>query len=248
VTDSEDEIEIDVVDDRDSAGFGSARPHADEDATTATDERSLGDELGSLRIHTTPEGYVEGRVTGIESVDASTARLTVALPHGQTVEFTLEKPIPWSREFLLARIVEDVGYDAASVEYLVGETVYVERTDAGPTADEDGTRWASTLAATGNALLSTVGGRYRIEADAEPEWRLVDPPERPSDDDAEPSSTVGVGLVVLGVLVAALGAAVGATGGVALTGGVLAAALVGLLLAFVGLSALPGGRDVGDGS
>ncbi len=73
---------------------------------------------------TTPEGYVEGRITDITTIDATTVRLTTVLPHGETVSFDLDKPIPWSNDFLLTRLVEEIGYDAASIDHIVGEPIY----------------------------------------------------------------------------------------------------------------------------
>jgi len=282
VTDPEDEIEIEVVDDRASAGSESDGRAADrrrsteddrgevreteddrdgaseteddrtgvrgteddrpENAAGASiaDDRSLGDELGSLRIHTTPEGYVEGRVTALESVDASTVRLEVSLPHGGTAEFTLEKPIPWSREFLLARIVEDVGYDAASVEYLVGETVLLERTDVGEPAE--GGRLAAVVGAAGDSLVASLsGGRYRLADRRNPQWRLVDPLERPTDDGGLPVESIATLLVLLGAVVAVVGALLGATGTLALSAPVVGYTLPGIALVLVGLSVLRNG-------
>ena len=230
--DREIEIEIEADDDRTS----------DHAATTdGSPAPGLGDELGRIDLLTTPEGYVEGRVTDLTSIDATTVRLEVTLPHEETVSFTLEKPIPWSREFLLARIVEDVGYDAASIDHLLGEPIYLVRTDAGPAADEEPADWWSTLArATGDAALAALSDRFRLEDRQEPEWRLVDPLERPdrTDDDERDLETAAVGLVLLGVLAAAAGAIVGATGGLTLTPAAVGYALPGLLLALLGLYAL----------
>ena len=239
-TDAEREIEIEVEpgDERasdDAAADGSADGHA------GSPERSLGDELGRIDLLTTPEGYVEGRVTDLTSLDSTTVRLEVTLPHEETVSFTLEKPIPWSREFLLARIVEDVGYDAASIDHLLGESIYLVRTDAGPTADEEPADWWTTLVrATGEVALATLSDRFRLEDRHGPEWRLVDPLERPdrSDDEEGSLKAAAIGLVLLGVLVAAAGAIVGATGGLVVTPAAVGYALPGLLLALLGLYAL----------
>ncbi|EMA36329.1 hypothetical protein [Halobiforma nitratireducens] len=168
-------------------------------------ETDLADELGRIDVMTTPDGYVEGRITDLETVDETTVEVVIALPHGETVSFPLEKPIPWSREFLLARIVEDVGYDAASIDHVVGEPVYLQRTDLeDDTADTDDW-WVASLEDAGDALLSSLsGGRYRLEHDTAPEWRLVDPLERPdpTTDDSQTLSTdfLGGGLVLLGTL------------------------------------------------
>lgn len=214
--------------------------------TAYRSESDLADELGRIDVMTTPEGYVEGRIIDVATVDATTVRLAVSLPHGESVSFTLDKPIPWSDEFLLARLIEDVGYDAASIDHVVGEPVYLQRTDLEP-EDDDWWAWSSapTRADGWNALVSSLsGGRYRLERDVEPEWRLVDPLERPdtrADADESIDDLVGVGLVLLGTVLAALGAVVGATGGVVLSGAVVGYALVGLLVVLFGLAVL--GRD-----
>ena len=243
-SDDDGEVEIEVtrgsVDDR-RVSAGDQRGGDRRDREPPNDaSRDLADELGRIDVMTTPEGYVEGRVTDVGAVDETTVRLTVALPHGETTAFTLEKPIPWSREFLLARIVEDVGYDAASIDHVVGDAVYVQRTDR---ETDDDAWWDSSVQAASDALLSSLsGGRYRLERDTSPEWRLVDPLERP-DATSEVSEEmtadlVGAGLVLVGTVVAAAGAVVGATGGLVLSAAVVGYALVGLLLVLFGLGIL----------
>ena len=108
------------------------RTHAGNDA------EQLADELGRTRLRTTDDGYVEACVTALERVSAETVRLVVSLPTGESVAFRLEKPVPWSEEFLLARLVRDAGYDAATIDHLVGERVYLARGDP---IEEDGV-WA----------------------------------------------------------------------------------------------------------
>ena len=243
-SDSDGEAEIEVtrgrVQDRDgSPGDRQVGDRRDWETPTDVAGRDLADELGRIDVMTTPEGYVEGRVIDVGAVDATTVRLTVALPHGETASFTLEKPIPWSREFLLARIVEDVGYDAASVDHVVGEAVYVKRTDR----ESDDAWWDSSVQAASDALLSSLsGGRYRLERDGSPEWRLVDPLERPEATtgtaDEVSADLVGAGLVLVGTVVAAAGAVIGATGGLVLSAAVVGYALVGLLLVLFGLGVL----------
>ncbi|WP_114578136.1 hypothetical protein [Saliphagus sp. LR7] len=230
--DRSDELEIEIEraerSDRDARGSDREPP-----------ERRLEDELGRIDLSTTPEGYVEGRVAAIESLDSRTVRLEVALPHGPRVGFDLEKPIPWSEEFLLARIVDDVGYDAASVGHLRGETVYLARTDAG---DEGGSRWRAwlpedSLAALPPAVRDPID---RLLAAGSPRWRLVDPAERPSPTDGTDgvSAATATGAVVVGAVLAALGAAVGAAGGLAVPTAAVAAALPGLVLVVAGLAVL----------
>ncbi|WP_255192296.1 hypothetical protein [Natronobeatus ordinarius] len=240
-TDAEREIEIEVEPGDERASDDDTPTDRSADGRAGSSDRSLGDELGRIDLLTTPEGYVEGRVTDLTSLDATTVRLEVTLPHEETVSFTLEKPIPWSREFLLARIVEDVGYDAASIDHLLGESIYLVRTDAGPTADEEPADWWTTLVrATGEVALATLSDRFRLEDRHGPEWRLVDPLERPdrTDDDEGSLETAAIGLVLLGVLVAVAGAIVGATGGLVLSPAAVGYALPGFLLALLGLYAL----------
>lgn len=236
------EVEIDVEAEHGATGTDDrGRSTAD-----AGEKRRLEDELGSIDVRTTPEGYVEGRVTDLWSADETTVGLEVTLPHGGTETFSLEKPIPWSPTFLLARIVEDVGYDAASIDHLVGETVYVARTDAGPTAEEVREDWwTSTLETTGNAVLSTLGGQYRLEAEGCPEWRLVDPLERAPDDEGRLSTAsvtaISRLLVVAGTIIASAGALVGATGTLAVSSTVAGATLPGIALVALGLHLLDRG-------
>ncbi|ELY92592.1 hypothetical protein C483_07584 [Natrialba hulunbeirensis JCM 10989] len=212
-------------------------------------EGPLADELGRIDVMTTPEGYVEGRIADVIALDETTVELTVSLPHGEVIAFELEKPIPWSEDFLFARLIEDVGYDAASIDHAIGEPVYLARTDL-PAADtEAGTStatttddwWTSTVHAASDAVLSSLSrGRYRLERADEPEWRLVDPLERPdaapeTEDDGVTTELVGTGLILFGTLVAAAGAVFGATGTLVVSSAVLAYALLGVLLVLAGI-------------
>ncbi|MCU4751882.1 hypothetical protein OB919_07785 [Halobacteria archaeon AArc-curdl1] len=199
---------------------------------------AVGDELGRLDLRTTPDGYVEATVTDLRSVDETTVALEVTLPHGTTTEFRLEKPIPWSREFLLARIVEDVGYEAASIEYIVGESVYVERIDRLEATEEDSWGWAEwrdgIVRTSGDALLTALGGRFRLEERQTPEWRLVDPLER---EPATGEDTEGGRLAALIVVFGALSAVVGglvAAGVTTIAPTLVAAVLPGLVLVVLG--------------
>lgn len=228
------EIEIERAEESDrDAGCG---PEPDEESP----ERRLEDELGRIDLSTTPEGYVEGRVTAVESVDSRTVRLEVALPHGPRVAFDVEKPIPWSEEFLLARIVEDVGYDAASVGHLRGETVYLTRTDTG----EEPGGWRVWLGIEDSIEALPPAVREPIDRllapERSPQWRLVDPAERPSPTEDEPavSQTTAAGAILAGALLAVAGAAVVAAGGVAIPTAAILAAVPGLLLVVVGLAVL----------
>ncbi|ELY87226.1 hypothetical protein [Natrialba taiwanensis] len=246
------EVEIEVArdetdrraDDHDARQFDGERV-APEEPTTETD---LADELGRIDVMTTPEGYVEGRITDVTAIDATTVALTVSLPHGETRSFTLEKPIPWSEEFLLARLVADIGYDAASIDHIIGEPVYLVRTDVRPETppNETGTEpdwWATSLQAASDAILSSLsGGRYRIETTTEPEWQLVDPLDRPDASPTESTDTtadlVGTGLILAGTITAAAGAVVGATGELVVSSSVLASLILGLMVVLTGLVVL----------
>lgn len=199
---------------------------------------ALGDELGRLDLRTTPEGYVEATVTHLRSLDETTVALEVTLPHGTTTEFRLEKPIPWSREFLLTRIVEDVGYEAASVEYIVGESVYVERIDRLEATEEASWGWTEwrdgVIRTSGDVLLTALGGRFRLEERQTPEWRLVDPLEH---EPATNENTEGRWLAALIVVFGALSAVVGglvAASATTIAPTVIAAVLPGLILVALG--------------
>lgn len=200
-------------------------------------ESNLADELGRIDIMTTPEGYIEGRITDITAIDKTTVQLIATLPHGERVSFTLDKPIPWSEEFLLARLVEDVGYDAASIDHIVGEPVYLKRLSD----DHDTGWWESSVHTVGDAVVSTIsGGRYRLDHEGAPRWRLVDPLERPEPttndpDRARTTTAVGSLLIFFGTLIATIGAVVAATGGLVVSSGVITAALLGLVVVTIGL-------------
>ncbi|WP_290811760.1 hypothetical protein [Halovivax sp.] len=232
MSERDEEVEFEIESDTESRS-GNSR-------TRGRSEGTLADELGRIDVMTTPDGYVEGRITDLYEVDDRTVRLVATLPHGRSVPFDLEKPIPWSREFLLARIVADVGYDAASIEHAVGEPVYLARADDAEPGDWSW--WSASARDVGTAVLSRVGERFALDVDRAPEWRLVDPAERVdrSDRDAgvslERSSAVAVAL--FGSLTAVLGAAYGATGDLALSAATLAYAAPGLALVAIALVVL----------
>ncbi|WP_254861684.1 hypothetical protein [Halovivax gelatinilyticus] len=243
-----DDIEIEI-DDRERASSGrdgsvdheavnSDREGNDGDPTRATD--ALADELGRIDVMTTPEGYVEGRITDLAEIDEHTVRLDVALPHGRPVTFELDKPIPWSRAFLLCRIVEDVGYDAASIDHVVGEPVYVERADLDDTSEF--TWWSASAGDVGRSLFARMGSRLDLSVRPTPEWELVDPRVRVDEFDGRtdvvPIRPAAYAAVVVGCLLAIAGALVGATGGLAISAGVLAYVLPGLGLLLAGLALL----------
>lgn len=172
---SESEIEIDV--EEEAASRATTPADADPDRDDArTDAERLADELGRTELRTTDEGYVEARVVDLEAVDETTVRLRVRLPTGEELSFALRKPVPWSEEFLLARLVRWVGYDAATVDHLIGERVLLERSTPESDAPADavwseGTRRPSAVQETLSAFGFSVG-----TGDA-PDWRLVDPRE-----------------------------------------------------------------------
>ncbi|WP_255170678.1 hypothetical protein [Natrononativus amylolyticus] len=239
MTDRDDgEIEIEI--EREGSTDERTEPAVGDDDSVDDSADRLADELGRVHLRTTPEGYVEGRVTDLESTDATTVWLAVELPHGERVTFDLEKPIPWSQEFLLARIVEDVGYDASSIDHLVGESVYLVRTDVGEDADDATDWWTLSVRTAGNAMLASLSDHLRLEDERGPEWRLVDPLERPAPPEDGLSddllATAALGLALLGPVVAAAGAAVGLTGGVVVSSAVVGAMLAGLALTLLGVA------------
>ncbi|WP_247730865.1 hypothetical protein [Halovivax limisalsi] len=212
-------------------------------ADTATPHRrdsALADELGRVDVMTTPEGHVEATVTDVVDVDGRTVRLAVRLPHGRETTFDLEKPIPWSDEYLLARIVAAAGYDAASIDHVVGESVYLERvSDDDP---ESISWWSASAAELGRAAAARLAERYDLRVSTTGEWRLVDPRERADATADAPRSgrwrPVAVAAAFLGGLVAVLGAVVAATGSLAVPTTALGAALPGLVLLVIALTVL----------
>jgi len=119
--------------------------------------------------------------------------------------------------------------------------LHLARADLDAAADRD---WrSSSLQTATNALVSSLsGGRYRLEPDREPDWRLVDPLERPAETETDASDAArdlpGIGLILIGTIVAVIGAVVGATGEFVVSGAVLGGASIGLLLVLFGLVAL----------
>jgi len=144
------------------------------DAAPESDAEQLADELGRTSLRTTDDGYVKAHVTDLQERGDDTIELTVRLPTGEAVAFVLEKPIPWSEEYLFARIVDDTGYDAASVDHLLGETVLLDRDDDAlehPVTNTGRDRQLPWLARTLLDFATT-------EPESASQWRLVDPRER----------------------------------------------------------------------
>lgn len=130
---------------------------------------ALADELAEISLRTTDDGLVDCRIVGVDPHGDDEIALTVALPTREPVTFTLEKPLPWSREFLFARIVEDCGYGPGDIDRLEGERIYLERTGTRPSA-----------ASNPRPRARRAHRGYGRPRDDEPGqrsngWRLVDP-------------------------------------------------------------------------
>ncbi|MFC6720929.1 hypothetical protein ACFQGT_00075 [Natrialbaceae archaeon GCM10025810] len=121
---SEEEIDVEPSSESDLREYIREEVIDFDNMETATD---LSDELQEIALRTTDEGYVEARITDVKPLSSGRLTLTVELPTRETVTFCLEKPVPWSDEFLFARIVEDCGYGPGDVHRLEGERVYLER-------------------------------------------------------------------------------------------------------------------------
>ncbi|AEH39506.1 hypothetical protein [Halopiger xanaduensis] len=153
MTDSEKEIDVQPIDEEtlgdrveharrmleehgeDALSFDELQEHITKDENPETAE-DLADELQEIALRTTDDGRVECKVTNVEPGAVSDRiKLTVALPTRDTVSFQLEKPVPWSEDFLFARIVEDCGYSAGDIHRLEDETVYLERVGTTPKAE-----------------------------------------------------------------------------------------------------------------
>ncbi|RQG89078.1 hypothetical protein EA462_11920 [Natrarchaeobius halalkaliphilus] len=263
--DRNDEIEIEIergsADESDRRFDVTDRPGNATNTSVSGDSRNrpdgfdptqhLEDELGRIDIRTTAEGYVEGRVTGLESVDETTVRLEVELPHGERIRFSLEKPIPWSEEFLLARIVEDVGYDAPSISHLVGEPIYLTRVDDSVAAgddENDGRWWAPSTRSLGDVVLSSLGSRFRLVERTSSQWRLVDPLERRSTEDDRSGTTVDATtvaswlLVLTAPVIAGFGVGASTPGELAGSSAAVGYVLGGFVLALIGLAMLTAGE------
>lgn len=182
----EDEADEDATADHEPAGPSEAEWSLDQvsaadrrsgsDADHQSDAERLAEELGRTDLRTTEDGFVEARVLDLAAVDEDTVRLVVELPTGQELSFALEKPVPWSEEYALARLVEWIGYDAASIDHVVGERVLVDRTqrDAEAAVDAiwaEGAHEPSTIETAMKAFGLDVGPERSAE------WRLVDPRE-----------------------------------------------------------------------
>lgn len=237
-----DDIEIEI-DDGPPASDATAPRRDDRTGNGVSASRrdsQLADELGRVDVMTTPEGHVEATISDVVDVDERTVRLAVRLPHGPETTFDLEKPIPWSDEYLLARIVADVGYDAASIDHVVGESVYLERTDGDE--PESVSWWSASATELGRAAAARLAERYDLRVSNAGEWRLVDPRERSAATTTDPRSnwrrSIAVAVAFLGGLFAVLGAVVVAAGGVAVPMSVLAAALPGLAVLAAALAVL----------
>jgi hypothetical protein len=204
----------------------------DDESTWSSDAERLADELGRTSLRTTEDGYVEARVTALEERRDDTIELTVRLPTDQEVSFVLEKPIPWSEKYLFARIVDDAGYDAASVDHLVGETVLLDRI----TDDANATPLPDVNSPTQSRGLLRPLFEMALDTDATQEWRLVDPDERtePQADDGRSAS----GRLLLATIAITLSLAGIVLGSIYAVAALNLSALIVSLLAFASISLL----------
>lgn len=135
--------------------------------------QALADELQEIALRTTDDGHIECKIAGVEPDRNDRIKLSVELPTQDIVTFRLEKPVPWSEEYLFARIVDSCGYGAGDIGRLEGERIYLERADD-PDIDEFTPRahYRSARHATPIPAGEELGQRSNG-------WKLVDPaPEK----------------------------------------------------------------------
>ena len=115
------------MEDRDESETAASREGVREEHP-ASDAAALADDLGRVDLETIDDRRLRARVESIVDHDESTVRIWYELPHGVRVSEDFEKPIPWSDRFAFARLVDDLGYSASSVDCIEGESVTLERT------------------------------------------------------------------------------------------------------------------------
>jgi hypothetical protein len=231
-----------LADEATSTNTDDTRQTGSETTPPESDAERIADELGRTDLRTTEEGYVEAEVTNLQERDDDTIELTVQLPSGEEPTFALEKPLPWSDSFLFARIVEDAGYDAASIEHIVGETVYLERVDH----PESGPSLSGERQPVPVQILDTLFGLSAgAQSGPSREWRLVDPDEHSVETTEGRSATERLVLATLATAVSFVGIVLGSlfavtalelSGFVVLLGAVVLTLLLGL--GYVGYTAL----------
>ena len=177
MSDSEDDLFMEVKAAREALENSNSSTLGEEGEEEATDgpksTSELADELAEISLRTNDEGQVECRIVDVKPYRNDNLALTVALPTRETVTFTLKKPVPWSSDFLFARLVEDFGYGAGDIDRLEDERVYLERAEE-PNVEMFSPRDHFRSARRGKVIPPGEESGQRSNG-----WKLVDPaPEK----------------------------------------------------------------------
>lgn len=87
------------------------------------------DEFAAIAAATVDDETIEAEIFDVEELDDGRIRLTALLPDGSKPSGVFKRPIPWSMEFPIARLVNQRGYTPSSYAELVGDPIRLRATN-----------------------------------------------------------------------------------------------------------------------
>lgn len=95
------------------------------------------DEFAAIADATVDDRTVKAEIWELTETEGGKIKMTARLPDGSKPSRKFQKPIPWSDEFALARLVEDRGYNPSSYTALEGDEILLRsKSDPGETPSE----------------------------------------------------------------------------------------------------------------
>ena len=140
-------------------------------STTEESSSGLSDRLFKVDMHTLGDGRVRGQIDAVDRDGGEIQVTTTVLTNGQQIDHTFDEPTTWDDEHAFVRLVEGLGYNAASADHIVGDEVPLRETGNGWSIDLDAlirvehTTEAFSVSSWGKAtLLFTVAFWFFIPA------------------------------------------------------------------------------------
>lgn len=104
----------------------------------AAEGTDLSDELAAIHAASVDDETIEGEIWDVDTTEDGRIRITARLPDGSKPSRTFAKPVPWSEDFAIVRLVESYGYAPSAYESMEGDAIKLHSTaSAGETPDED---------------------------------------------------------------------------------------------------------------
>lgn len=107
----------------------STESSCDGETTVGTGASVLSDEMTQLKSRTVEDDWLEAHIVGVESLDSETIGLTVEHPINGDEElmWRFDKPTVWNNQSTFVQLIEQLGYDAETIDLLAGEPVLIKR-------------------------------------------------------------------------------------------------------------------------